>query len=193
MRTEHDDKAIEKYLSRLDHYLVHMSVSEKTDILSELKNSFYERMRDGETAESIIDEMEPPKELAMGYLGESMVQDKGFSWRNFMRSLCFYSYASLLWVSIIPTLAILSVSFFFSAGVSVLAGIMGLLKGIVHISLIDNVKLVFFVKELTGFPALLAGLLLAIIFIVLGVLCWKGTIRLVQFLQDQKWKMELSR
>ena len=192
MRTEHNEKAIEKYLSRLDRYLVHMSVSEKTDILSELKNSFYERMSDGQTAESIIEEMEPPKELAMDYLGESMIKDKGFSWQNFMRSLCFYSYASLLWVSIIPTLAILSVSFFFSAGVSVLASIMGLLKGIVHISLIDNVKLVFFVKELTGFPALLAGLLLAIIFIVLGVLCWKGTIRLVQFLQNQKWKMELS-
>lgn len=36
MRTEHNEKAIEKYLSRLDRYLVHMSVSEKTDILSEL-------------------------------------------------------------------------------------------------------------------------------------------------------------
>ena len=33
-------KRLEKYLSQVDRYLIHMPVSEKTDILSELKALF---------------------------------------------------------------------------------------------------------------------------------------------------------
>lgn len=187
------NKQLEKYLSQLDSYLRYMPVSEKTDILSELKSTFYERLNNGQSEESIIAELDTPKELAMRYMGESIIKKKGFSFRRFMMVVGFYSIATMAWMSIIPTLAVLSISFFFSSVVSVLAGIMGLLKGIVHISLIDNLKFMFFVYELKGVPALLLGLLLAIVFIGLGILCWKGTIQIISSLQVQRWKLNNKR
>lgn len=187
------NKQLEKYLSQLDSYLRYMPVSEKTDILSELKSTFYERIHNGQSEEVIVAELGTPKELAMSYMGESIIKKKEFSFRRFMMVVGFYSAVSMAWMSIIPTLAVLSISFFFSSVVSVLAGIMGLLKGIVHISFIDNLKFMFFIYEVKGVPALLLGLLLAVVFIALGILCWKGTIQIIGFLQAERWKLDNER
>lgn len=182
--------ALEKYLSQVDKHLKYMPVSEKTDILSELKSSFYERVEQGQTENDIIAEMGPAKDFALSYLGKAIVENKNFSFRHFMMALGFYSFASLAWVSLIPALAICSASFFFSCGVSVLAGAMGLLKGFLHIPLIDKMQFIFFIYELTGIPALLVGLLSAAIFFFLGILCWKGTVGMIRLLQSMKWKLD---
>ena len=129
MGNKSNNSALEKYLSQVDKHLKYVPVSEKTDILSELKSSFYERMEQGQTENDIIAEMGPAKDFALSYLGKAIVENKNFSFRHFMMALGFYSFASLAWVSLIPALAICSASFFFSCGVSVLAGAMGLLKG----------------------------------------------------------------
>lgn len=190
MKNKAVNATLEKYLSQVDRHLKYMSVSEKTDILSELKSSFYERMEDGQTEEDIIAEIGSPKSLAANYIGQSIVKNRNFSWRHFMMTLGFYSFASAAWIAVIPTLAIFAVSFFFSCGVSILAGGMGFLKGVVHISLIDDLKFVFFMYELKGGPALLIGLLMAVVFLELGILCWKGTVGMIRLLQAQKWKLD---
>lgn len=182
--------ALEKYLSQVDKHLKYMPVSEKTDILSELKSSFYERVEQGQTENDIIAEMGPAKDFALSYLGKAIVENKNFSFRHFMMALGFYSFASLAWVSLIPALAICSASFFFSCGVSVLAGAMGLLKGFLHIPLIDKMQFIFFIYELKGIPALLVGLLSAVIFFFLGILSWKGTVGMIRLLQSMKWKLD---
>lgn len=184
------NKELEKYLSQVDRYLKYMPISEKTDILSELKSSFYERIKMGQSEEMVIAEIESPKTLAMSYIGDSIVKNKRFSFKRFMSIFGFYSAASIAWVSIIPTLAILTVSFFFSSGVSIIAGIMGALKGIVHISAIENLKFVFFAYELKGVPALIAGFAMAIVFALLGILCWKATVYIIHILNSQKWKLK---
>ncbi len=190
MGNKSNNSALEKYLSQVDKYLKYMPVSEKTDILSELKSSFYERMEQGQTENDIIAEMGPAKDFALSYLGKAIVENKNFSFRHFMMALGFYSFASLAWVSLIPALAICSASFFFSCGVSVLAGAMGLLKGFLHIPLIDKTQFIVFIYELTGIPALLVGLLSAVIFFFLGILCWKGTVGKIRLLQSMKWKLD---
>lgn len=144
MGNKSNNIALEKYLSQVDKHLKYMPAFEKTDILSELKSSFYERMEQGQTENDIIAEMGPAKDFALSYLGKAIVENKNFSYRHFMMALGFYSFASLAWVSLIPTLAIFSVSFFFSCGVSVLAGAMGLLKGFLHFPLLDKMQFVFF-------------------------------------------------
>lgn len=190
MGNKSNNSALEKYLSQVDKHLKYMPVSEKTDILSELKSSFYERVEQGQTENDIIAEMGPAKDFALSYLGKAIVENKNFSFRHFMMALGFYSFASLAWVSLIPALAICSASFFFSCGVSVLAGAMGLLKGFLHIPLIDKMQFIFFIYELTGIPALLVGLLSAVIFFFLGILCWKGTVGMIRLLQSMKWKLD---
>lgn len=190
MGNKSNNSALEKYLSQVDKHLKYMPVSEKTDILSELKSSFYERVEQGQTENDIIAEMGPAKDFALSYLGKAIVENKNFSFRHFMMALGFYSFASLAWVSLIPALAICSASFFFSCGVSVLAGAMGLLKGFLHIPLIDKMQFIFFIYELKGIPALLVGLLSAVIFFFLGILSWKGTVGMIRLLQSMKWKLD---
>lgn len=193
MRVKKTSTALEKYLYQVDRRLKHMSVTEKTDILSELKNSFYERQKNGQTEGEIIAEMESPKSLAMSYLGESITRCDSFSWKHFMMVLGFYSYASLVGAIIIPILAVISVAFFFSSGVSILAGVLGMLKGVVHIPLVEDLRFMVFTYELKGLPALLFGLLLAIIFMAVGILFWKGTVAMVRILQTQRWKLRSKR
>ena len=184
---------LEKYLLQVDKNLKYMSISEKTDILSELKNSFYERLNNGQSAEYIISKMESPKDLAFSYMSDSIVKSKDFSFKNLIMAIGFYSYASLAWISLIPTLAILSISFFFSSGISVLAGVMGLFKGIIHIKPIDEMKFIFFGFELKGFSALIAGRILALLFFIIGILFWKATIITIKFLQNKKWKLKYAK
>ena len=74
MKNSKIDNNLEKYLSKVDSNLKYMSISEKTDILSELKNSFYERLNDGQSSEYIISQMESPKDLAFSYMGDSIVK-----------------------------------------------------------------------------------------------------------------------
>lgn len=193
MKSRGINTALEKYLSQVDKHLNYMPVSEKADILSELKSSFYERTEKGQTEAEIIAQMESPEILAASYIGQSIIKNRGFSWRRFMMAMGFYSFASAAWMIVIPTTAILAVSFFFSSGVSVLAGVMGFLKGIIHIPLIDDMKFVFFMYEIKGIPALLVGLILAVIFLEVGILCWKGTVGMIRLLQAQKWKLSMTK
>lgn len=193
MRVKKTSTALEKYLYQVDRRLRHMSVTEKTDILSELKNSFYERQKNGQTEDEIIAEMESPKSLAMSYLRESITRYDSFSWKNFMMVLGFYFYASLVGAIIIPILAVLAVAFFFSSGVSILAGVLGMLKGVVNIPLVEDLRFMVFTHELKGISALLFGLLLAIIFMAVGILFWKCTVAMVRLLQTQRWKLRSER
>ena len=52
---------------------------------------------------------------------------------------------------------------------------------------------VFFDHEVSGVYALLAGLLLAIVFAALAMLCWNVTVTIVQYLQEKSWMLKLQR
>lgn len=187
-----NNNLLEKYLVEVDRYLKYLPVSEKTDILSELKSSFYERLASGQTDTEIISQMEDPKSFASNFMGDYIVKSDKFSWNRFMPIILFYSFASMTWMFIIPILACSAVTFFLSSGVSVLAGIIGLIKGIVNIPLLDNMKFVFFVYELTGISALIIGLLLAILCFWIGVLSWKGTVTIIRIIHEKKRLLKYS-
>ena len=86
----------------------------------------------------------------------------------------------------------LSFGFFISSGLCILVGVIGLLRGVFSISLFYELKFQFFSHELEGFPALITGLILAVIFGLLGMVCWKGVVRTVKFLQKQQRNLKYS-
>ena len=86
----------------------------------------------------------------------------------------------------------LSFGFFISSGLCILVGVIGLLRGIFSISLFYELKFHFFSHELEGFPALITGLILAVVFGLLGMVCWKGVVRTVKFLQKQQRNLKYS-
>lgn len=177
---------LEKYLSKLDRYLHCLTVSEKTDILSELKSSFYERLKAGQTSNEIISNMPSARDLARNYIDDSFDKRKKYSFKKICEIILFYSYSSLIWLAVIPTLFILAIGFLLSGIISFAAGIMGLLKGLVNISFLNEIKIIFIYHELKGVSALLAGILLAIVFTILGILFWRGTVTLIRYLQNKK-------
>lgn len=177
---------LEKYLSQVDRYLKYIPVSEKTDILSELKSSFYERIKSGQSSEEIIAEMPSSKELAENYINDSFVKTNKLSFRTLCKYILFFSYSSLIWLAVIPTLFTLAIGFLLSGVISFAAGIMGLLKGFINISFLDKIKFIFVYYELKGISALIVGILFAIIFTILGILSWKGTVTIIKYLQNKK-------
>lgn len=114
----------------------------------------------------------------------------GLLFLRFMKFLGFCSFASLLWLSVIPTLAVLAVSFLFAGGLSVLGGILAFIKGVVPNSLFENITFVFFTHEISGIPGLLAGVLAGIVFTALGLLCWKSAVKIVVYLQEKLRKVK---
>lgn len=183
---------LESYLKKVDDQLNFIPVSDKADILSELKNTFYERLLDGQTEEEILNEMESPRELALSYMSESITKDQKFTWGKSLKVFTVYSAMFFSSISIIPTLATLSFGFFISSGLCILVGVIGLLRGIFSISLFYELKFHFFSHELEGFPALITGLILAVAFGLLGMVCWKGVVRTVKFLQKQQRNLKYS-
>ena len=183
---------LESYLKKVDDQLNFIPVSDKADILSELKNTFYERLLDGQTEEEILNEMESPRELALSYMSESITKDQKFNWGKSLKVFTVYSAMFFSSISIIPTLATLSFGFFISSGLCILVGVIGLLRGIFSISLFYEIKFHFFSHELEGFPALITGLILAVVFGLLGMVCWKGVVRTVKFLQKQQRNLKYS-
>ena len=86
MKNENNN-LLEKYLVEVDRYLKYLPVSEKTDILSELKSSFYERLESGQTDDEIINQMEDPKSFAANFMGDSITKSDKFSWENLCKLL----------------------------------------------------------------------------------------------------------
>ena len=183
---------LESYLKKVDDQLNFIPVSDKADILSELKNTFYERLLNGQTEEEILNEMESPRELALSYMSESITKDQKFTLRGALKVFTVYSALFFSSISVIPTLAALSFAFFISSGLCFLAGVIGLLRGVFSISLFYELKFYFFSHELEGFPALITGLILAVIFGLLGMVCWKGVVKIVKFLRKQHWNLKYS-
>lgn len=87
------DKALTEYLEKVDRYLRPMVVSERVDIVQEIKSEMLELLNDGVSPEQILQRLGAPKELAKAYLGESIVKGAGFGWRRVSAVIAFYSLA----------------------------------------------------------------------------------------------------
>lgn len=181
---------LEKYLTHLDRYLKYLPISEKTDILSELKSSFYERLISGQSSEEIIAKMPTAKDLAGNYIDDAFVKTNKLSFKTLCEYILFFSYSSLIWLAVIPTLFTLAIGLFLSGIISFVAGIMGLFKGFINISFLDKIKFIFVSYELKGISALIVGILFAIIFSALGVLSWKATIKCIDFIKFKKLELK---
>lgn len=177
---------LEKYLTHVDRYLRYLPISEKTDILSELKSSFYERLKSGQSSEEIIAKMPSAKVLAENYIDDSLSKTRKFTFKKLCKYILFYSYSSLIWLAVIPTLFTLAAGFLLSGIVSFAAGIMGFIKGFINISFLDKIKFIFVYYELKGISALIVGILFAIVFAILGILTWRGTVAIIRYLQNKK-------
>ena len=81
----------EKYLNTIDNCLKPLPVSERIDIVKEIKGSILEMEGEKLTTEQILDRLGKPKDLARAYLGDLLSKESKFSWNRFLIVCAFYS------------------------------------------------------------------------------------------------------
>ena len=69
-RSKTMEKNLNDYLDKVEKYLKPLPISERVDIVKEIKSEILELQSDGKTAEQITGRLGNPKELAKAYVGE---------------------------------------------------------------------------------------------------------------------------
>lgn len=75
-------KILDNYLEKMEKCLRPVPVSERVDIINEIKSEMLELQNNGVSDEMIIERLGDPKELAKAYLGDLISREKGFSWNR---------------------------------------------------------------------------------------------------------------
>lgn len=125
------EQYLEDYLERIDRHLRPMPVSERVDIVQEIRSELLELEAQGMGPEAITARLGEPKELAAAYLGDAIVRNPRFSWRRLGSVAAFYSLAGLGGMIVLPATSITAAAFLFSGAVVPAAGLLKFLGSLV--------------------------------------------------------------
>ena len=160
------EKNLNDYLDKVEKYLKPLPISERVDIVKEIKSEILELQSDGKTAEQITGRLGNPKELAKAYLGDLIVKSDSFSWNRVLAICAYYSLASLSGLIVIPVLAICSPVFIICAiATPIIDALLNLgipYANYIGISGIENPVAVFIISIVMG-----------VILYHIGRGCWK--------------------
>lgn len=166
------EKTVNDYLEKIEKYLKPLPVSERVDIVKEIKSEFLELQGNGKTAEEIIERLGDPKELAKAYLGDLIAKSGSCNWNKGLAICAYYSLASLSGLIIIPVLAICAPVFIVCGIATPVLGAFKLINAILNLGIpyaryigifgIENPAIVFILSTIMG---------VALCFIGHG--CWK--------------------
>ena len=161
------EKSLNDYLEKIEKNLKPLPVSERVDIVKEIKSEILELQGDGKTSEEIIERLGNPKELAKAYLGDLIAKSSSFSWSRMLAICAYYSLAGLSGMIVIPVLVICA-PVFIACGIA--APVLGAVKlidtllhlgipyaGCIGISGIENPAIVFVLSIVMGVALYLAG------------------------------------
>ena len=125
----------EKYLNTIDNCLKPLPVSERIDIVKEIKGSILEMEGEKLTTEQILDRLGKPKDLARAYLGDLLSKESKFSWNRFLIVCAFYSLVGFSGLFVIPCLAIVAPTFIVCGIVTPVLGIVKLVDYLLHLNI----------------------------------------------------------
>ena len=161
------EKSLNDYLEKIEKNLKPLPVSERVDIVKEIKSEILELQGDVKTPEEILERMGNPKELAKAYLGDLIAKSSSFSWSRMLAICAYYSLAGLSGMIVIPVLVICA-PVFIACGIA--APVLGAVKlidtllhlgipyaGCIGISGIENPAIVFVLSIVMGVALYLAG------------------------------------
>ena len=117
------EKELNEYLGKIERYLKPMAVSERVDIVKEIKSEILELQSHGVSAQQIMERLGNPKELAKAYLGEAIAKSSRFSWRRFSAVMAFYSLAGLGGMIVLPFTSICGIALMVSGAICPIAGL----------------------------------------------------------------------
>ncbi len=165
------EKVLNDYLEKMEKYLKPVAVSERVDIIKEIKSEIQELQNNGVPAEKIIERLGNPKSLAKSYLGELLSKESRFSWNRFLVVCAFYSLVGFSGMVVIPCLGIIAPTFIVCG---IIAPILGAVKMIdyiftLNIPYVENIRI--FLGGIVEFNPIIEF----IISLIIGVLIyWAG-------------------
>lgn len=166
------EKILNDYLGKIEKYLKPLPVSERVDIVKEIKSEILELQGDGKTAEEIMERLGNPQELAKSYLGDLIAKSSSFNWNRVLAICAYYSLTGLSGVIVIPVLAICAPVFIVCAIATPILGAFKLIDAILNLGIpyagyigiygIENPAIVFVLTIVMG-----------VILYLIGRGCWK--------------------
>lgn len=166
------EKQLNSYLEQVEKYLKPLPVSERVDIVQEIKSEMQELQAAGHTPEQILARLGEPKELARAYLGDLIAQSGGLSASRVLALCAFYSVTGLSGLVVIPTLGICAPAFLLCG---VVTPLLGAVKAVdvalgLHIPYVQYIGIAGVQNPVLVFVlCILAGIAL----FALGYGCWK--------------------
>ena len=100
------EKTLEQYLNAVDRKLRPLPLSERVDIVREIKSSIQEMQADGLAADAILERLGRPEALARAYLSDLMAKPQRSGWKKLLTLLAFYSVVGLSGMVVLPVLGI---------------------------------------------------------------------------------------
>ncbi len=161
------EKSLNDYLEKIEKNLKPLPVSERVDIVKEIKSEILELQGDGKTLEEILERMGNPKELAKAYLGDLIAKSSSFSWSRMLAICAYYSLAGLSGMIVIPVLVICAPVFIACGIAAPVLGAVKLIDTLLHLGIpyascigisgIENPAIVFVLSIVMGVALYLAG------------------------------------
>lgn len=183
------DTRLNEYLEQIEKNLKPLPVSERVDIVQEIKSEMEELYGAGQTSDQILQRLGNPRELARAYLGDKITRDTRLSWGRVLAICTYYSLTGLTGLVVIPTLGICAPTFLLCGIVVPLLGVIKLVNDLLRLHIpyaeyitvagVENPVLAFLFCLAAG--AALCGL---------GYGCWKllmGYIRSVSKVRHSLW------
>lgn len=161
------EKILNDYLEKIEKYLKPLPLSERVDIVKEIKSEILELQANGKTAEEIIERLGNPKELAKAYLGDLIAKSNSFNWNRVLAICAYYSLASLSGLFVIPVLAICAPVFIVCGIATPILGAVKLIDALLNLGIpyasyigisgIENPAIVFVLSIVMGVALYLIG------------------------------------
>lgn len=118
------DMLLENYLGVIEKNLKPLPLSERVDIIKEIKSYMIElEKQNGLTPEEIVERLGDPRDLAKEYLGNMICNDTSSKWNKMLAVMAFYSGVGLSGMFILPIFSVLAGGLMFCAVIAPLGGI----------------------------------------------------------------------
>lgn len=165
-------KILNSYLERVEWHLKPMPVSERVDIVKEIKSEMLELENEGKTPEEIINRLGNPKKLAKAYLEAFIAKDNTFSFTRVLAMIAYYSLASLSGIFIIPILIICGPVFIICGAVCPVLGLYKMIDLLLNLGLPYGDTIVVAGIE-NPFIVLVICVTMGLALLFAGYACWK--------------------
>ena len=188
------DKTLENYLERVENYLRPMAVSERIDIVREIKSEMLELKNDGKTPQEILARLGDAREMARGYIGDLISSDAVFTWNRFLAGCAFYGVVGFSGMIIVPTLAIIAPVFI---AMGILTPVLSMIKMLDYIfslgiPYMQNIGIVFEgILELNPITEFLVALPISALLFLGGRGAWKLLLYYCQSVGRTKRKLSI--